>query len=86
MKRAVILLIIFGMIVLGCAEKKPTTEKINEKLVKTPSVKTPTETPTEQAPTPAKTPTPVEDINKTLKDVDELLKELQDIENISFNL
>jgi len=77
MKRAIILLIIFGMIVLGCAEKKPITEKL---------VKTPTETPTEQAPTPAKTPTPVEDINKTLKDVDELLKELQDIENISFNL
>ncbi len=75
MKRALmLLLLIFGMVLLGCAEKKLIVEK-------------PVETPTEQAPTPTETPTvPAEDINETLTDVDELLKELQDIENISFNL
>ncbi len=71
MKRALILLLIFGLIMLGCAEKKQIAEK-------------PTGTPTEQAPTP--TETPMEEINKTLTDVDELLKDLQEIENISFNL
>ncbi len=73
MKRALILLLIFGILMLGCAGKKPVAEK-------------PVETPTKQAPTPTEKPIPAEDINKTLTDVNELLKELQDIENISFNL
>ncbi len=77
MKRALILLLIFGIVMLGCAEKKPITQKLTEK---------PAETPTKRAPTPTETPTPAEDINKTLTDVNELLKELQDIENVSFNL
>ena len=73
MRKTLILLLIFGVLLLGCVEKKPPAEK-------------PIETPTE-LPTPTETPTaPVEDINETLTDVDELLKEFQEIENVSFNL
>jgi hypothetical protein len=77
MKRAILfLLIIFGLLVLGCAEKKP---EIREETPTPMPAKTP-------MPTPTPTPTPEDDLNVTLTDIDQLLNELQELENIDFTI
>jgi len=73
MRKALVLLLLLGLIVLGCAQQK-TQVRTNK----------PTAPPS--TPKPTKTPVQIEDINKTLTDVNELLNELQNIENVSFNL
>lgn len=75
MKKAIVLLLVLGLLVLGCAQKT-RMHALTPKPVK------PTPTPKPAQPTQL----PVEDINKTLTDVNELLNELQNIENVSFNL
>ncbi len=76
MRRVVALLLIFGILALGCAGKKQVVERTPVKTVTPPQ--TPVKTP-ENATLPS-------DINKTLTDVNELLENLQEIENVSFNL
>ena len=75
MRRALVLLLLLGLIVLGCAQPHVRTNKPTA----------PPSTP-KPIPKPTKTPVQIEDINKTLTDVNELLNELQNIENVSFNL
>jgi CBS-domain-containing membrane protein len=74
-KKAIsLLLLIFGLLVLGCVEKQPETKK-----------ETPVETPT-ATPTPTPTPKPEVEIDVNLTDVDQLLNDLQELENIDFNI
>ncbi len=81
MKRLLILLLASALI-LGCAQKQTTPQK-------QPTVTPVKITPTKNITTPESITPPESipaDINKTLTDVNELLKELQEIENVSFNL
>ncbi len=85
MMRRFLIIIIASALILGCAQK-PTAVKspqVQKQPTVTPVKVTPTKRPTENTTTPEIIPT---DINKTLTDINELMKDLQEIENVSFNL
>lgn len=68
MRRLLILLIVLGILTLGC------TQHVQKHVGQT------------VTPKPEKTPLPIQDINKTLSEVNDLLNQLQNVENVSFNL
>ena len=80
MKRWIALILVFFLTVglLGCAQKETAETKV------TTTAKTPTPTPTQVQVTPGVTPTV--DINSTIEEIENLINELNEIENINFNL
>ena len=76
MRRLVVLLLILGVLTLGCAQQ--VQKHVGYKHG------APTTTPTKI--TIPKPTTPIQDINKTLSEVNELLNQLQSVDNVSFNL
>ena len=79
MKSWVALILVFFLTVglLGCAQKETAETKVT-------TAKTPTPTPTQVQVTSGVTPTV--DINSTIEEIENLINELNEIENINFNL
>ncbi len=75
MRKLIVLLLILGVLTLGCAQQAQKHVSYKHG--------TPTTTPTTTVPKP--TP-PIQDINKTLSEVNDLMNQLQNVENVSFNL
>ena len=77
MRRWITLLLVFFLTfgLLGCAQKEET--KVTPTTVKTP-------TPTQVQVTPEVTPTV--DVNSTIEEIENLINELKELENISFNI